>query len=80
MRYLKNMKKVKEKETEEGLQSVKLVNPTYSKGNLSIFISLGRIINQKLKVLSVQERKISIDHNFSINLIRKSNQREDRNQ
>lgn len=78
MPYLNSMRKVKGKGIEEEIQNVRLVSHTCSKGNLLTYISQGRIISQKLKVLSVQERKISIDLNSLINLIKKSNQREDK--
>lgn len=78
MQYLKNMRKVKEKGIGEEAQNVKLVSRTYSKENLLMYTFQVRIINQKLIVLFVLGRKILIDPSFSINLIRKSNQREDR--
>lgn len=78
MPYLNSMRKVKGKGIEEEIQNVRSVSHTCSKGNLLTYISQGRIISQKLKVLSVQGRKISIDLNSLINLIKKSNQREDK--
>ena len=78
MPYLNSMRKVKGKGIEEEIQNVKLVSHTCSKENLLTYISQGRIISQILKVLSVQGRKISIDLNSLINLIKKSNQREDK--
>lgn len=78
MPYLNSMRKVKGKGIEEEIQNVRLVSHTCSKENLLTYISQERIISQKLKVLSVQGRKISIDLNSLINLIKKSNQREDK--
>lgn len=79
MRFLNSMRKIKGEGIVAEIQSAKLVNRICNRENLQIYIFQGRIINQNFKVLFVQGRKISIELNFLIILIRKSNQREDRN-